>query len=220
MWRCRARAWSRLRESARVRGWMRAPEQAFIHVNIAQPAEEGLVQQQRLDGPLFPLQDTEKGLCGYFQGVRTQVIEGMGRQILSGEDPQSAEFADVPVTQLPGSGLQVHDHMGMFIGGRFPGDRQKLAGHAQMGHQQDIPVAGNEDELALAVYFPYDSPLKGLAESTCGEGQHPGRPHPDGSDFTADQLPAQAADDGFDFGKFGHRRHRLKVQGSRFKEKE
>jgi hypothetical protein len=115
---------------------------------------------------------------------------------------------------LTGVAFQVKDDMGMFVRRLFPGSKEKLAGHPQMGDQQYLPVAGDQDEFAFAAYFPYDSPLKGLAEPPGRISQHLAGKDPDGADFFADQLPAQAADDGFYFGQFRHivRRSKVKVK--------
>lgn len=107
-------------------------KEGFIHIDIAESGDEGLVEEGGLDGAARAGELMSKLGCGQGEGFRAEV--GVG--LLEGEIPDPAKTTRVAETKLGGAcgmGVAKADDqvcMGTRGDGRiFEG---KLAGHAQM----------------------------------------------------------------------------------------
>jgi hypothetical protein len=179
------------------------PEKAFIDINIAQAADEALIQQQGLNGPFFLLQAPIKIPGGQVKGIRGQI--GQRWPFLSGkQEAKESEFPHIPISKLQVPGLQFENEMGMLVRRPVFRDQQQLPGHFEVNDQSGFVSQADQDELAFSFYFFYDGARKPFSEAWQGRPQQLGFPDLDGSNLPSDQLFPKAADYGFYFRQFRH----------------
>ena len=178
-------------------------EKAFIDINIAQPADEALIQQQGLNGPFFLLQALIKIPGGQFKGIRRQFGQ-LGPFLPGGQEDQESEFPHIPITQLQVPGLQIKNEVGMLVRRLSFRDQQQLSGHSEVNDQSGSVSQADQDELALSFYFSYEGARKLFSEAWPGGLQQRSGPDLDRSNLPSDQLFPEAADDGFHFRQFRH----------------
>ena len=78
--------------------------EAFVGIDIPDPGNTGLIQEERLDCRLSGLQAGDEIIFGYLQGFWSQLSKkGPGHQFIPVHEPQIAEFALV----LKGQGTSV-----------------------------------------------------------------------------------------------------------------
>ena len=179
------------------------PEKAFIDINIAQAADEALIQQQGLNGPFFLLQALIKLPGGQFKGIRGQFGQ-WGPFLPGGQEAQESEFPHIPITQLQVPGLQIENEVGMLVRRPVFRDQQQLPGHFEMNDQSGAIFQADQDELAFSFYFFYDGARKLFSEAWQGRPQQLGGPDLDRSNLPSDELFPEAADYGFYFRQFRH----------------
>src|SRR5580704_12636553 len=115
-------------------------EQGFVGVDVSHAAQEGLIQQQRLDARLALLQEAQKILQPNVQRVRTQRLRAP-QQARSPLDP--SEMPDIVVNQQ--AFIQLENGSRVRAG---LGIEQQLAGHSQMNRQYAV-VQLQHNELAM-----------------------------------------------------------------------
>jgi len=174
-------------------------EEGLVSVDVADASDELLVEQQRLEGsPALPDESRKLGegkILG--QGFRPQTAHHL---VLVSDQVDPPEFAHVKKAQLP-SVVQVKDGVTIFVGRSVAGPDRQLSGHLEVD-EKTVASGQVEDEiLAPPPYVKYlptsDAPLEfghgGLGDNVLPPDADPGK-------GAADERPAQAVDDGFDFG--------------------
>jgi hypothetical protein len=77
-------------------------KQDFIGVNVSNPGEAMLIEEKWFQSASTALNELDKGLLSYVQGVRAESALHEGFQIRSCEKPESAKPPGIPVMQLSG----------------------------------------------------------------------------------------------------------------------
>src|SRR5689334_3574888 len=99
-------------------------EQRFVGINVAHPAQESLVQQQRLDSSVFLLQPLQEIVERDVQRVGAQRLDPLQqlRAPLNAPEMPNIVVNQQPLIQLE-NGPRVRTRLGI---------QQQLAGHAQV----------------------------------------------------------------------------------------
>jgi hypothetical protein len=131
----------------------RAP-QALVRIDIAHPAQDALVEQQRFDVRAPRTKHRAKFVLRRFQRIETQLAQhALVRRIRKHRHP--AKAANVRVTKFPAI-IQCKKHMRVWSSGNFRRASDELPGHAEVNQKQRFvfgAVRGfelNEDKFAVA----------------------------------------------------------------------
>ncbi len=191
------------RHRVRVDQWMEPGEvQGFICVNVPQPGNEGLIQQERFQQAVLPVEGVIQPGGGELIGERlgTETVEDLGWVVF---EPDPPEFARVGKDQ--GGIFAQFQNETVMLGRLVSADHdQHIAAHAQVDQQagaaelQAEELGPAEDFLDL---LALDEPL----ELCRGRRDQRALPIEVGrQDRFPDEGGTQEADDGFDFRKFRH----------------
>src|SRR5947207_621471 len=183
--------------------------QRLVGVDVADPREERLVGQQRLEPCLATADQPPEGLEreGFVERLRTQRLEGLAGGVVQPEPP---ELPDVPEVNL--AAVQKLEHKA-YVWVRLAAGRddEKLAGHLQVDRQRRIArprCVGRQledDELR-----PAADANDLVSRDRLGEALRrvrPNRLRPDDArsdDGRPGDQPAEIAGDGFDLGQLRH----------------
>ncbi len=130
------------RDAAGGSAWMNASvEQQFVRINVADAAEERLIEEKSLDAAAMLAQAVVEFCKGDVQSIGSDAIEGSGK---FREELEAAELADVIVNQRPV--VQVKDSARVFSGRGVP---EQPAGHAEVD-EQDAKIEVDENLLSTA----------------------------------------------------------------------
>lgn len=165
------------------------PEQRFVGIDVADPADEGLVEKQLLDLGVMGAEPLGESGAIDLEGIGTVG----GRRLC--QQMKASELPDIVVTEVPL--LELEDGAGVR---RRLGGPEEAAGHTELDEQ---PASIEREQQLLAV----------AAEGHHGAAGEEGRivrGDAFGAEFRGDDpcaldMRPQAANDRFGFGKFRHR---------------
>ena len=193
-----------------------SPPQRFVGVDVSDPGQERLIEEQRLEASLPSSQTTaevaERERVGERFGTdpgehrRTaEVFDELARDGIAAVQPDLAELADVPEMDLAAVGeLEHQPNVGIL--GRAGRDHEQLAGHLQVDRQRGV-ARQLHDELLGAPAHGQDLAAgdAGVEPDGILRSERAGPVGPCAGDRRADQSRSQVARDGLDLGKLRHR---------------
>ena len=172
-------------------------EERLIGIDIADSGENGLVQQDSLNGRAAA-DSFQREFGG--QGVGAQAARAVFTG-LSGEF-DAAEHADIVIDQ--GGTVEVEERSGVRAGG---GVDEELAGHAEVDDQgpaRGFALKVNQDEFAVARHSGDAGSGGGFGDVAAGVAHDAGMQDLHGQNVAALKVRGQGADDGFHLREFGH----------------
>jgi len=178
--------------------------QGFVGVDVAQPSQEGLVEQERFELPVMSVQGLKKPDGGKLsrEWFRSQILEDSSRVL---HQPNAPEFARIGKDQA-GILRQLQDQPVMCCRLVSAQDDQQVSAHTQMHKQvkrrelevEEFSPTGNGYNLLTPDDF-----FKGCR----GWGSQSARPAQVGrKDSPAGECRAQDPGNGFDLWEFRHLR--------------
>jgi hypothetical protein len=184
----------------------RAPE-AFVRVDVAHPAQDSLVEQERFDAGAASTQFRAEFFFGGFERIEAKFAEsGFARTI--GYDSHASEAANVGVAELAAiiereKNVSVRDY------GSLGWTDDELARHSQVNQQRGAAVIGARGLKIEHEKFSVPSHGGDLA---AGQGLlHGGGifdeirfAQANAEESSSGQDGSETARDGFYFGEFGH----------------
>ena len=179
------------------------PEKHFVGVDVADPGDRLLVEEQGLHGaaPRFH-EARERGEAGLERLGAEGFDLGSGRgRPRAAHEP---EFPDIVEMKLDPPARKGDYEAGMLGRSAPRPGKQELSGHLQMENEGPAAFAADERELAAAPEGRDSLPFE-FPEGAYGGPPQEGREEdPDAPDFRPDEAWLEGPDDRFDFGQFGH----------------
>ncbi len=192
------------------------PKEAFIRVDVSEPAQDTLVEERRLDGGATFAKAFDEVTRANRQWVRAQRSKRRPELILI-QQGQPAKAPEIGIAKLAptqsgraATVLKLQNEMRVTRFELVPVGEEQLSGHPEMdekklpGQMEVSPVQLNDDVLPVAKYAG-NLPRSQLADEIFRRGEkYVGPPQDRARNPSAQHTCAQAADDRFNFGQFGH----------------
>jgi hypothetical protein len=171
-------------------------EERFIGVNIADAAQEGLVEEQRFDARLVAAELGGEFIERDFERFGAEAGNA-AREVFAELD--AAELAAIVVQKC--RPVEGKNSVGVF---GWSSAEQQAAGHAEVDHQITAAFDGGHDELAVALYGEDAAALQACSHRVGIAPAKDAEIAKFGAENTLARDGGDRADYGFDFGKFGH----------------
>ena len=197
----------RLERRRQTHGMDSRSPQTFVRIDVAHPAQDALVEQERFDAGAAPTQIRAEFFFGGFERIEAEFAQ-RGFMLAILDDSHASEAANVRVAELAAivereKNVSVCDYRSL---GRTD---DELARHSQMNQQGGVAVIGARGLKIEHEKFAVSSHGGDLA---AGQGLlHRSRiideirfAQADAEKSSAGQDGSETACDGFYFGEFGH----------------
>jgi len=180
-------------------------EEHLIGVNIADPGDPGLIEEEALDAASSHFKDIREVGESDFERFGAQARElaagAFGRAV---EAEEETELPDVAEAELVPAVLELYGQAHMLVARLRLGGEQELAGHLEV--EDERPAAFDLDEEHLAPASNAEDPAADQAAQAARPAAAEQRPinKIDPGDDTADQGRGERPGDRLDFREFGH----------------
>lgn len=197
----------RLERGGQSHGMDSSAPETFVRIDVAHPAQDSLVEQERFDAGAASMQFRSKFVFSGFEGIETEFSEsGFARAI--GYDAHASEAANIGVAELAAV-VEWEKNVSVCDYGSFGGTDDELPRHSQMNQQGGAAIIGASGLKIEHEKFAVSSDGGDLA---AGQGLLDGGrivdeirfAQTDAEKSSAGQNGSKAARDGFYFRKFRH----------------